>query len=244
MIRKVLIAGLAIGLAFAGSVCAQSNNNGPKIANLGYLTVGPAFFDLDELNDTLQNRGLQDFSNTAFSVGLGNYAMIQRVLLDLQINTYWWGRNTDNGTKSSFWAANGLVNIGLNLLPSTMDLQAYPMVGIGLGALRLHVRPETSTFAEALTPPTQGVNPLWMWTMILNFGGGIDYLASIGPVQRVVIGIRGGYMYDPTDDSDWEQLGTELSRAPETRMSNAYVYFTIGKGLSYNMWQRLSSVWK
>lgn len=242
MFRKVVIAGLAISLAFAGSVCAQTSS-GPKIANLGYLTVGPAFFDLDELGDSLKNRGLDDFSNTALSVGLGSYNMIQRVLLDFQLNTYWWGENDDNGTSSSLFGASGLFDIGLNLLPSDMDLQLYPLVGIGLGLMRLHVRPETGTWDQALTPPSVGVDPLYNWTMLLNFGGGLDYLASIGPIQRIVIGIRGGYMYDPTD-SNWEQDGTELDNAPETKMSNAYVYFTIGKGLSYNMWQKLSAVWK
>ncbi len=240
MFRKVMIAGLAISLVLASSLWAQTNN-GPKMANLGYLQVGPAFWDLDELNDSLQVRGLDDFSNTVLAIGLGNYTMIQRVLVDFQINSYWWGDEKTNGTEGSLVAGNAFLNLGINILPSYMNLQLYPLVGFGGGVLRLHVHDDEASWTDALNNPNGvGTDPLYQWSMLLNFGGGLDYLISVGPIQRMVVGLRGGYIYDPTD-SDWNQQGPNLTGAPEQKQSNGYIMVTIGKGLSYSMWQRLAS---
>ncbi|NLG15835.1 MAG: hypothetical protein GX556_00735 [Fibrobacter sp.] len=196
-----------------------------------YLMGGVSWIDVDDLNSRLDGLGLTEFSSHNLTVGYGWDMIYDRILTGGQVEALLWRSNTDEGTKSTLWSGELVINAGFQVLSSD-KMFLYPIVGLGLGMTSLWVGAQQVPFGTALTTPAN--DNLYQFTMVINLGAGFDYMLPTWKGHKsCIVGVRAGYMFDPIRNTDWRREGTEVTGGPDVNLQGPYIQAILGKAMSW-----------
>ncbi len=190
--------------------------------------------DITALNQYLETASLPVQSLPYYTLGLVYQIVSESFISDLEFH---WSLNQgrDNGTYQVAYRSNiQLFNVGY-LLVNAPFLHLYPLVGVGRGAVSLESSQiATPTFTQVLT---NGISSFRLDNsgLILNLSLSLDFLipagkASSEAVKNLVLGIRGGYLFDFSDEK-WDSGGIEVSGGPQKMLSGAYLRLLLGMAI-------------
>jgi hypothetical protein len=187
--------------------------------------------DPDKLNHNLAGNGLSGFNNIAGTFTIGRQKSVKRLIWEKELTLSGWKHNLDSNTRTTLSAGSLLWNTGFNILKPELPLALFPYVGLGIGCNVIHFREETKSMAEVLTYSESNAQ-LWQPALLLNAGLGIDYTITAPDSSKgIVIGVRGGYLFDPINDKTWRDNHTGVKDLPALERSGPYarVVFSLWK---------------
>jgi hypothetical protein len=203
-----------------------------EVTGRHYMMAGVDWIDVDDLNETLNERGLQDFSTYALGLGWGWDMTYGRILSGGALNGTFWRANETSGTRSTFWAGKLMFNAGFQLLNS-QQFFLYPVVGIGGGMGNLVIGPDEVPFNTAISQPDPSFSA-HQYSFLINLGGGLDLLSQQWRMHKnMLIGIRAGYIIDPFRSTTWYRNRTTVTGGPDSRLQGPYVHLVLGKAHSW-----------
>ncbi len=198
----------------------------------GFFMLGWRATDIDELNVALQGREYAELSNRFLSIGGCGYRINGKWILGGEGHAIESKDVTSQGYKISLAGGYGLFNAGY-LIHKKNNLNLYPMLGIGGGALTLNmIENSTPSFDEMLQDPKRGMQISTAGLMV-SAGIGVDYLfmkkKSESEEGGMAIGLRIGYTISPFV-GNWIFRESEIAGGPELGITGPYVHFMIGGG--------------
>jgi opacity protein-like surface antigen len=203
----------------------------PKVGNL-YFLGGAGFFDLDDLNSSLDANGYSELKTPALSLGLGLDVSIGRLILGSE---WQWMKNIGSDAerdslradiKSKYW----LARIGVDVV-KWRGLRVYPLFGIGMGTTSVFIaREEGASFREVLDTPSREVR-MSQKGLLLDASLGVDYRFKMRETEYkssfFTVGVRGGYLFSPYS-RNWETATAEITGGPDILTTGPTVQLLIG----------------
>jgi hypothetical protein len=184
------------------------------------------------MNDFLTDNGFADISRNAVVVGFGSNGFFRRFVSGLQLNGLFWKKDERGNLVTQFSGIYGLLSAGFNILPPENAIKLYPLLDFGPGLMKLTLREDEVSFDDAVDEPSQ-TRHFWQGGLIIGFGAGFDYVLPLAKKgKNITLGLRAGYMYDPTDRNDWQLEGADVRNGPEAVFSGPYARLTIGKSFA------------
>ena len=202
------------------SIC---NADGSKGA---YFMVGMDMPVISELNTMLTDNEYPELKNQLISYGFGVHVPVkERIMLGFE--WHWlYGKevtNNDESVKSSLSTNYWFFNLGYYVV-SVANLNVYPFIGVGNGEMTLTmVDVVVPNFDEILDEPS-GVTRLSTGGFLLNPSLGVDYT-----FRNLIIGIRGGYIFDPFT-GDWKMEDADVSGGPDEGITGPFARIILGFG--------------
>ncbi|HMA63640.1 MAG: hypothetical protein ACM31E_07840 [Fibrobacterota bacterium] len=195
--------------------------------HFGYVEPGVAWLSIDNLNDYLVMQGLSPFEDRSPSFTIGHRKEFKRLYFESGLTFRYFDDHTKSNLKTSLYNGTYLWNTGFNLLPQNLPMTIFPFAGIGVGGTYLHVRSDSRAFSDAIVSNGPDIT-MWQGAFLLNAGAGSDFILSKKD-RGFVIGIRGGYIYDPfTSKREWRSNGTKITNLPNLDQSGPYIQLVIG----------------
>jgi hypothetical protein len=240
MKRPFFLNGTAF-VAAAGLLCvmvsfteAKTNWKEKGFEGASVIAGGFRTFNLDELNNDLEDNGIEAFPEIAPTLSFSKYLYLNRLVTTTDLDLMFWEGLADGGMETTLFGVSLMSHAGVNLLRPEMPVNVYPFGGLGWGAARLSHRESRRSFADALGQEAYDV-AMWQHTFLIDIGAGVEYVFSFGMKEKkMIVGLRGGYRFDVLDQDTWNELsGTTLTGAPDPRMSGAFVDLVIGGFRSY-----------
>lgn len=238
----VIVLTMIIVLPFTHAVAnsdTPSESQKNKIV-VPFISFGGAGIEVDAMNNQLTQNGYRRFKDYSFLLGGGFYKKFGRSILEFEIRGIRWNTRERGSNQSSLKGVNGLVNYGFNVLPKG-TIALFPYVGGGFGKVWLDLTTSSTPFDSLLTKPVTDVT-LDQKTFLLNAGIGFDITIARkknAAKDPLTIGIRGGYMFDPTDNNDWYENDTAVKGGPKLSLNGLYARIILGKSIQ-KPWQRKS----
>ena len=196
-----------------------------------FFMGGVAWLDLDELNSRMNALGLTEFSEYGLSLAIGWDMIFNRMVSGGELEGIFWRTNETDGVRQKFWAGRLLFNSGFQILSSDR-IFLYPLLGLGGGIARLWIGPEQISFDDALA--IQSPDPLYQFTVVINLGVGFDVLFPLWRgYKNILLGFRGGYMFDPVRSSRWYRGGPDITGGPDVNVQGPYIQVVLGKGVRW-----------
>jgi hypothetical protein len=241
----------ALIIAFASQSFAMQNMHSDSACTTmvsrtyGFISPGLTWVNNNDLNSFLGTEGIASFNTMSPTFSLGGHREMKRLIMESNLNFRYWRDNVDNGLRTSLFASDIVCNTGINVLPATMPVTLFPYLGLGAGLNTLHFRRDTKTLAQVLTFSGSDAM-LWQASFLINLGLGADFiLAKADGTHGLVLGLRGGYLFDPYNgDKDWNLGGTEVEDVPNFKQSGPYVRLILGgwgthkhKHMDHSMWK-------
>lgn len=219
------------GAANAGSKQWRSPFFSPVVGNL-YFLGGAGFYDMDGLNNSLDDAGYSQLNTPSLSLGFGWDVSIGRLIL----GTEWqWLRNVGSEAerddlRSDINSKYFLARIGVDLA-HWRGLRIYPLLGIGTASTKVTIASENgASFDDVLTDPGREVH-MSQTGLLLDASLGIDYRFKVKETETkssfFTVGVRGGYLFAPYS-SEWKTGTAEISGGPDILMSGPTVQLMIG----------------
>lgn len=208
---------------------AQNRSRGNRGSGSGFFAIGGSVLDIRDLNRRLEVSGFPTFDRTVLTIGGGGYGVTGgNLMLGGEGYGQIAGDEVHEGRTVSLHGGYGLFNVGYMLEP-TRRTRAYPMLGIGGGGIELRIgpRPAETSFDDVLENPDRSSN-LSRASFLFSVGGGFEYRPSMRR-HGVILGIRGGYLFDHSTES-WELDDYGVSSGPDASQAGPYLRFTIGAG--------------
>jgi hypothetical protein len=193
----------------------------------GFLIVGGGMRNVEDANEALQAQALPGLSKYYAAVGFGGKTRFKRLIGTSEFLGAFSNRWESADKISALYSATGTLNIGFDLVNSER-IDLYPLLGVGGGILNLYVRDKEKTFAQFSPGASTPIN-MYQSTLLLNAGLGFDLISPMkfdGKSRSV--GLRIGYMFDPTTKSAWQQNGTKVTNGPAPDLSGLYVKLILG----------------
>lgn len=199
----------------------------------GYFMFGGSTIDIDPLNSELESKGYSTHSDNFGSFGGGGHIIINRMIIGGEGHAL-VGEEEESviargSFKTSLSGFYGFFDVGY-LIHSKHDLNVYPLIGIGGGAMSLKIGPDS--FDDILENPRRGAE-LSAGGFLLNAALGTDYLMRLWKDEKgeggLVFGLRIGYTFAPAKGG-WEMDGITLSGDPEMGITGPYFRLMIGAG--------------
>lgn len=212
-----------------------------------YGTVGRMNADPTGINshfsrpDLPGGTGFSALSNDAYSIGVGGYTPIARILLGFDWNYADFGYETSPlGKTNRAETSNLMVTAGLPLY-TTWRFTFYPYVGIGGGAMRVTLKSRdggptvpldrSPTFDEIILSPGSESQVIGKYFMVQP-GLGFDYLMlADNPTSHfgVTLGIRFATIITP-NRTPWTYRGHEVFGGPTFQPSGGTLRLIVGIG--------------
>ncbi len=237
--KKIIL--IVIGLFFFfDAAWGQEKEIGDEIAkfinrkriNAAYLIVGGNMFNFDHLNSYLTSRDFPAVPENYFTVGFGGHLIFDKLVLGLELLSTL--RRSQDSTKefcTSVSAKYAMVNAGY-MLYSKKGLMMYPLLGLGVGRLKLNVRENNiHSFQDIIV--FQGSSESITRSLLLNMGFAVDYFHNYNKKKKgknnLVLGLRAGFLISAAR-WDWRVNGVSVGDGPSTGLTGPYVRLTIGMG--------------
>ncbi|MCP5053947.1 MAG: hypothetical protein GY940_42660, partial [bacterium] len=133
--------------------------------------------------------------------------------------------------KTFIGARYTLLNFGY-LMYSKKGLMYYPLLGLGLGELKLRTTEHNISSFDDISSYQRGSESRTT-NLLINLGFGLDYFFKYDKRKKgknnIVIGARIGYLLSPVR-FDWKVNHVRVPDGPNTGISGPYIRFTIGLG--------------
>jgi hypothetical protein len=225
---RIALSGLALALGAGGAARAEAQADflGP---GAGFISAGASGIATGELDDFLAERGYPTFGETAVTLGLGAYRVLQGgVMLGGEFNGLIMGEEAHEGREVGLGGGTLTLGVGymVNVSPRA---RVYPRVGLGVGGMGLWVdRADTVDFEEVLEGETSVDDRETVLSrdgVVLDLGAGAEFLprGRRGPL----IGVRVGYLA-ASFDSDWDAYEHTVVGGPEASIGGPYVRLVVG----------------
>jgi hypothetical protein len=200
--------------------------------NAAYLIFGGCTVNLDHLNSFLANNNIDTVNDNYINIGVGGHVISNKLVIGMEfIQTI---TNRLQGTLPFLTSAKikySVLNFGY-LLHSDNGFMYYPYAGIGIGSLKLSVVQNNIDSFGNITN-LQSRNDAKRLCVLTNIGFGVDYFHRFKRDKKgrnnLVIGVRAGYIFSPSA-WDWRINRIKVTDGPNSRISGAYIHFTIGLG--------------
>lgn len=203
----------------------------PVVGNL-YFLGGAGFYNMDGLNNSLDDTGYSQLNSPALSLGVGTDFSIGRLILGAE---WQWLRNVGTEAErddlradinSKYW----LFRIGVDLA-HWKGLRIYPLLGIGTASTKVAIASENgANFDDVLEDPGREVR-MSQTGLLLDASLGIDYRFKVRETETkssfFTVGVRGGYLFAPYS-SEWKTSSAEISGGPDILMSGPTVQLMLG----------------
>jgi hypothetical protein len=224
---------LFLGLSPA-NVRAQESLLGPGAA---FISIGVARVATSELDARLAANGYPTFGQTAKSIGIGGYRILNdRFLLGAEITGVNVGEEPHNGRDVWLGGGSGTLSFGY-VKDLTCRLRIYPRIGVGAGGLSMVIESPSDTlqFDDVLNSPpaTPSREPVLSRDGgVLDLGVGLEFL-SRGSGKGALIGLRAGYLATSFGSkNDWQFYQRTASNGPAASIAGFYARAVIGGGWS------------
>jgi hypothetical protein len=223
---SAIAAGLSLSVlpVFAGTTCPEGGT-GTKFR---FAEVGGSMVDVGRMNDRLADRGLPQFSQYAASLGFGHNLNVGRLTFEHQLNGLMWMSQTAGGVKGSLWSGQYTSTTGFDVLPTKLPVRLYPYLGAGFGMTRLELYDNKRSFSDVVAAPHTALM-LTQGTLLLTGGVGADFAVPVHKGAKTLgIGVRAGYMFDPTRTDRWWSNGSRITGGPEPLLNGVYGKLVFG----------------
>lgn len=195
-----------------------------------YFGFGGVLFNTDRMENQLTSAGFETPKDWAYTIGGGFYGR-KRLVVEAEINGLLWKPRELGVNETRLYGISSSLNLGINVLPLDLPMALYPYIGSGFGRTRLLLNQTSADFGDAVaTPPTSFT--MKQRNYAFRSGIGYDFTTSRrkGPKKRFLsVGFRMGYMFDVTDNDDWESDEVEIQNGPKLKTSGFYGKVVIGK---------------
>ncbi len=192
-----------------------------------FIQPGAAWLSVEKLNDYLILQGLSRFSDRSPSLTIGHRKEFKRLYFESGITFRYYDDHTKANLKTSLFNGTYLWNTGFNTLPPALPVTLFPFAGMGIGGTYVHVRSDSRAFSEAIVSNGPDIT-MWQGAFLLNAGVGSDFIVTKAS-NGFVVGIRGGYIFDPfTKKRDWRSHGTKITNLPTLDQSGPYIQLVLG----------------
>jgi opacity protein-like surface antigen len=227
MLKKVsylvLFAGLLSLQVSAAEKCSVKCDSSACSKN-HYFIGGVTWIDNEALTPYLSAYGIGEYSTYNLNLGYGAMKTWGRFVHGLEINTLLWKKNTSDNYRAEFWAARVLGVTGYEVV-KTKNLKLFPYAGLGMGMSSISITAENMTFTDALNASKTG--SLHLYSVLINLGAGFDFYKPRCSKTKM-IGIRGGYVFDPIKSNQWYKGNSKVKHGPDIKLSGPYVNLVIG----------------
>lgn len=212
----------------------QPSSDEGRGAGWGHAFLGYRTLDLEETNGRLGAAGFPELDDVFVTVGGGGFGTRGRFLLGVEGFAMLSNEATtaDGAHRVDLSGGYGLLRAGY-LVRSDRDLDLYPAVGVGGGALLLGLVERSSpTFGEVLEDPARS-SRLSSTMLLLDLSVSANYRIRVqgrepegggGPL----LGIQVGWTFAP-GTSSWELDGlNDVAGGPDLDVAGGYVRVTVG----------------
>ncbi len=193
---------------------------------VGYVSFGAAYYDLEELNRSLQKTGNPLFGNEVFQFTLGEDVHYEQLIGGGSFSANIW-EIAENNEKRTFMTSmdmNALVGYDL-LFEEHMSL--FPYVGVGVGVSLLHMAHQDASFESMGQGTSLQDELLWQMSLDIKTGFGYDFhLKREG--TSTVFGVRAGYRFDVSSGTGWYRELSTVAGGPSLKMSGPYATLLFG----------------
>jgi hypothetical protein len=242
VVVAVVLASAVACFGLAHPVRAQDASRADTTAGpdkVGYVAFGSQYLTgIGSLNDALGEAGYSTTERTTLSLGVGGYRVVgDRTMLGFEGQGLVGFEDTSGSRDAPIGAAYGFGNVGYQIV-STDRFRFYPLVGFGLGASFVNFEPNENkpeqSFDDVLDDPDRR-SLVAQGALLVQGGLGVEYRVPFdlrGPMtrrlDRVVIGLRTGYVLDPAT-TDWSlSNGEDLESGPDAAPSGPYLRLIVG----------------
>jgi len=194
-----------------------------------YFGTGGVLIDASSMENELAAAGFNKPRDWAYTMGAGFYSR-RRLVLEAELNGIMWKPTELGVNETKLRAVTSSINLGINLLPYRMPVALYPYIGSGFGKTRLLLNQTEAQFPDAAAKPLTELDLVQNnYTLRAGIGFDADIKTCRAGKKNLMLGIRAGYMYDFTDNDDWESDDVDIKNGPEISMSGPYLKLVIGK---------------
>jgi hypothetical protein len=203
-----------------------------KYGGAGYFMPGASMLNVNNLNAMLNNAGYPSLSGNLISYGGGGHGVWNRWVIGGHGHSLVGTPENSNNYTLDLAGGMGFIDFGYTLF-TRPKMDIYPLLGIGLGGITLDIAEDTpQDFMDLLNNPDSGTE-ISQGGFLLDFSINATYLIDMAdlPFERegLIIGLQGGYVLDPTDNT-WYMNGNEVSNGPVMNMSGPYLRLLVGGG--------------
>jgi hypothetical protein len=210
------------------STCIQRN-----FLAYGLVGAGISWVNLTGVNNGLAARGLSTFREFTPTIAIGGHKEFDRMIVESNVTGLFWKDRVNSSVRTSLWIGNIVWNTGFNVLPSSLPIIAFPFAGIGAGLNGIHFRSNEKTLSDILVSKDPN-STLWQTAFLLNVGAGADLRIAVGDRNGgAVIGVRGGYAFDPFLKSKWYSDGIRVTGLSPVVQSGAFMRLVLGRWGGY-----------
>jgi len=215
---------LVVVSAFAGKKAWKADSTFVKSQ---YFSFGGGMYDPDNVNRHLRINGYPEVSDYYLQVGFGKTKSIKRLVFAEDFSFTYYKPRERNNRRSSLGTFSFISNIGVNLL-SEKKVRLYPLAGVGVGIYGLRLYRDEVNFGDYVASNPRPVQ-LFQPTVLLHAGLGFDMAKSFGEGNKTKrVGLRAGYVFDPTKFNEWKNGRTEIIDGPSANLSGIYGKITFG----------------
>lgn len=210
----------------------SSDNNVEESVVIPFFSFGGAGISVDDINDLIIPKGYRRFKDYSFLIGGGFYKKFGRNILEIEMRGIRWKTRKRGTNQSSLKGIHGLIHYGFNVLPS-QRIALFPYVGGGIGKVWLGLTRTSTPFDTLLVEPVTDIS-LDQRAFILDAGIGFDITIQrkrCSSGNPLILGLRAGYTFDPTDKNDWYDDNTMITGGPKLALSGPYARISIGKAI-------------
>ena len=231
----VLFISLAVLLTAVTSANAEGSSEKSGLKQSDFFSFGAYVADIDKLNAELSANGIVEIPEWFYSIGLnGKRSINKNTFFELDGNVLIRKEASNGLYKSSLMGTN--VVAGLSYLCQGNKIDFYPMIGVGIGFLRLKIADHSDSdysFDDALKNPRKELSAL-NTSLIIDIGVSTEYKIknSQNGDRGFIIGARFGYQFAPLV-SEWKMGGKELGGGPDIGIHGFYLKMMIGQGKYY-----------
>lgn len=237
--RSALAVSLIVGLtATASALDSSATAPSPRRTRTsgGYISTGGLLSDLDAFNARMDDYGYSGLKDYGYHLGVGTFTVRKRLITGLELKGVAWRPTETATTVTELYGLSGIVNVGFSVLPEGR-FRLYPYVGVGFGRLFLRLRQESATFGEALAEPLSDlVMSQRVGALQAGLGADVTLPRRRHPNRSRVIGLRVGYVFDPTPARDWESVDIAIGGGPSVAANGVYAQLVFGKSAERAGW--------
>lgn len=191
-----------------------------------YITIGGSFFDLDDVNESLETGYYPSLENGVVQVSLGRDIRFNQLVADYTLTGHWWKTGENSRHRTKLWGLDFSSSLGYDILEEKR-FSLFPYVGLGIGGLFMKMAHRDVAFediSDGTAPVDQSLNQL---TLDIYTGLGFDVRSkSVGKGQ--VIGLKGGYRFDVSSGTNWLRNSSTVGGAPDLKASGPYFKVVLG----------------
>lgn len=229
---KINIAGMfLISLLVLGISNLRANEKEIKIGRTGgyYFGFGTALISTDKMESTLLSSGFKKPDNWAYLYSTGFYGK-RRLVFELEFTMLRWKPVEMGVNKTTLNIFTSFLNFGVNVLPLDLPMTLYPYIGSGFGKSKISLNQTSVDFSSAVTVPPIGIQASQNnFSFVTGIGYDFNFKSRRVPKKIFTTGIQLGYMFDVTDDNNWEYEEVEITHGPKLKATGFYAKVIVSR---------------